>query len=304
MYQYVYSILFFYSDEEPADEEDDDFQADDEDPDWEEDGDLGEGSGGRGRSPIRRRTDSPNGTSGNRGRGNRARGGRGSRARGNRARGGRGRGGRGRGGRARDTGANNSSNKSYDDPDIKNTLPPFQPSRPPGTHFETHVLRGGMTTELEFFRLFFTTEMIKSVFANTISYAFMRLVAGGFTSYTTGEGAWQTTTEDEINHLIALLIYSGLVRVDTAVEKYWSIKTLYHGLWARKILSRKRYKDLMAFLHVVDPPKRLLAINCARLRSFWHRSKSDAVCYTNHTRMLLWMNAWLSLNIGQGLGNT
>ena len=59
MYQYVYSILFFYSDEEPADEEDDDFEADDEDPDWEEDGDLGEGSGGRGRSPIRRRADSP-----------------------------------------------------------------------------------------------------------------------------------------------------------------------------------------------------------------------------------------------------
>ena len=150
MHQYVYSILFFYSDEEPADEEDDDFEADDEDPDWEEDGDLGEGSGGRDRPPIRRWADSPNGTSGNRGRGSRARGGRarGGRARGGRARGGRGRGGRGRGGRARDTGANNSSSKSYDDVDIRNTLPPFQPSRPPGIHFDRHVLRGGMTTEL------------------------------------------------------------------------------------------------------------------------------------------------------------
>ena len=265
MYQYVYSILFFYSAEEPADEEDDDFEADDEDPDWEEDGDLGEGSGGRGRSPIRRRADSPNGTSGNRGRGSRARGGR---ARGGKARGGRARGGRGRGGRARDTGPNISSSKSYDDADIGNTLPPFQPSRPPGIHFDRHVLRGGMTTELEFFRLFFTTEMTKSVVAHTNSYAFMRLVAGGFTSYTTGEGAWQTTTEDEINHLIAIMIYFGLVHVDTAVEKYWSTKTLYHGLWARKILSRRRYKALMAFLHVVDPAEEIANNKLRKVEEF------------------------------------
>ncbi|CAB4039704.1 Hypothetical predicted protein [Paramuricea clavata] len=125
-----------------------------------------------------------------------------------------------------------------------------------------------MTTELEFFHLFFTTEMIKSVVAHTNSYAFMRLVAGGFTTYTTGEGAWKTTTEDEINRLIAILIYFGLVRVDTAVEKYWSTKTLYHGLWARKILSRKRYKALMAFLHVVDPAEEVASNKLRKVEEF------------------------------------
>jgi hypothetical protein len=30
MYQYVYSVLFFNGDEEPADEEDDDFEVDDQ----------------------------------------------------------------------------------------------------------------------------------------------------------------------------------------------------------------------------------------------------------------------------------
>ena len=34
---------------------------------------------------------------------------------------------------------------------------------------------------------------------------------------------------------------------------YWSTKSLYHGLWARAILSRDRFSALMAFLHVVDP---------------------------------------------------
>ena len=38
-----------------------------------------------------------------------------------------------------------------------------------------------------------------------------------------------------------------------AADKYWSTKTLYNGLWARSILSRKRFRALMAQLHVVDP---------------------------------------------------
>ena len=41
--------------------------------------------------------------------------------------------------------------------------------------------------------------------------------------------------------------------MSNSVDKYWSTKTLYHGLWAWAILSRDRYKSLMALLHVVDP---------------------------------------------------
>ena len=40
-------------------------------------------------------------------------------------------------------------------------------------------------------------------------------------------------TPDELKRLIALLIYFGLVKV-SHVDKYWSKKTLYHGLWARE----------------------------------------------------------------------
>ena len=110
-----------------------------------------------------------------------------------------------------------------------------------------------MTTELEFFHLFLTPEMIKSVVTHTNSYAYMKIVAGGHRTHTLEDGSWQATTV-EINCLIALMIYFSLVRVDSVVEKCWSTKTLYHhGLWARKILSRTRYKALMAFLHVVDP---------------------------------------------------
>ena len=57
----------------------------------------------------------------------------------------------------------------------------------------------------------------------------------------------------ELDKLIALLLYFGLVSVGTHFDQYWSTNTLFHGLWARAILPRIRYRALMAFLHVVDP---------------------------------------------------
>ena len=37
---------------------------------------------------------------------------------------------------------------------------------------------------------------------------------------------------EEIERLIAIVIYFGLVKVNTTY-RYWSVKTIYHGLWAR-----------------------------------------------------------------------
>ena len=78
------------------------------------------------------------------------------------------------------------------------------------------------------------------------------ITGGTHQSYTKQDGSWEETTPDEIKKLITILIYFGLVRVGS-LDKYWTTKTLYHGLWARSILSRDRYKALMALLHVVDP---------------------------------------------------
>ena len=143
--------------------------------------------------------------------------------------------------------------KSYDDPDVCNTLPPFMPKRPPGIHFERMVLREKLTTELEFFKLFFTTEIVTSIAKHTNTYAFVKVTEGGYLSYTRSDGSWEETSAAEVYKLVALMIYFGLVKVSSNIEKYWSTKSLYHGLWARAIMSRARFKSLMAFLHVVDP---------------------------------------------------
>jgi len=134
--------------------------------------------------------------------------------------------------------------QTYTAPDVGNHLPPFTPNRLPGIHFGRPHLRNTMTTALEFFHLYFTPEMISNICSHTNSYANEHIIAGANQSYTKSDGSWQYTTPDEINRLIALLIYKGFVKV-SYIEKYWSTKSLYNGLWASAILSRTRFKALM-----------------------------------------------------------
>ena len=108
-------------------------------------------------------------------------------------------------------------------------------------------------SEMEFFKLFFTHQIVSSIVAHTNSYAFIKVASGGYSNYTDSHGDWNLTNNDEIYRLISLLIYFSLVTIRFSVQKYWSTKTLYHGLWARSIMPLKRFKALMAFLHVVDP---------------------------------------------------
>ena len=110
-----------------------------------------------------------------------------------------------------------------------------------------------MVKPLHFFQLFFTAEMVESIVLHTNTYAYLHIAEGGYKCYTRPDGSWQETTSEEILRLIALLIYFGLVRLVGNVQTYWSTTTLFHGLWARAIMSRVRFSALMAFLHIVDP---------------------------------------------------
>lgn len=110
-----------------------------------------------------------------------------------------------------------------------------------------------MTKAVEFFHLFFTEEMISDICRHTNSYANEHIISGSHQSYTQSDGSWKDTTPEEINSLIALLIYFGLVKVGVNLDRYWSTKSLYYGLWARSIMPRTRFRALMALLHVADP---------------------------------------------------
>jgi len=140
--------------------------------------------------------------------------------------------------------------EGYDVPDVTNQLPNFTPNRPSGLHFEIPILRGAMTSALDFFKLFFTSELITSICQHTNSYAWANIA--NKQSFADKDGAWQETTPEEMGRFFALILYCGLVDV-SSFHRYWSTKSLYHGLWARTMMTRERFKALMAMLHVVDP---------------------------------------------------
>jgi len=133
-----------------------------------------------------------------------------------------------------------------------------------------------MTKAIDFFHLFITDEMINDICAHTNSYAVEHITEGTHSSYAQPDGSWRDTTPDEINRLIALLIYFGLVKVSNS-DKYWSIKSLYSGLWAKAIMPRTRFKGLMALLHVVDPAAENPGDKLRKVQSFVNDFKSKCL---------------------------
>ena len=107
---------------------------------------------------------------------------------------------------------------------------PLSMPPPPPPHITPS--RNRMVRPIEFFRLFFTNEMVESIVLHKNTYAYLHIVSGSQSSYTRSDGSWRETLSDEINRLIALLIYFGIVNVVWSVDKYWSTATLIHGLWA------------------------------------------------------------------------
>ena len=84
-----------------------------------------------------------------------------------------------------------------------------------------------MTRAVDFFKLFFGLQLMNEICTHTNAYAWG--VIESKQAYADKQGAWTETTVDELYKLIALIIYFGLVRV-SYTQKYWGIKSLYHGL--------------------------------------------------------------------------
>jgi len=73
--------------------------------------------------------------------------------------------------------------KTYSDPDVGNVLPAFTTNRPVGIHFGHPLLGSTMTREVEFFRLFFTMQMVVNICEHTNSYSNEHLLQGAHQSY-------------------------------------------------------------------------------------------------------------------------
>ena len=144
---------------------------------------------------------------------------------------------------------------SYNDPDVRNPLPAFTPSREPGVHLGVPNLRNTMVSALDFFQLYFTPGLVDEIVQQTNTYAYIQIAKENSNKlcYSESDGSWRDATPNEILRLIGILIYFGIVSVKGASDCYWSTATLLHGLWARSFMPRLRFRALMALLCMVDP---------------------------------------------------
>ena len=170
-------------------------------------------------------------------------------------------------GPGRDDADDEAPSLSYDDDDVSNDLPSFD-SSDVGFQLPGHFIRGSLTKAINFFDLFFDKQIVSEIVKHTNSYAQEKIFLGQVSSYTQSDGSWKDVTADEIKRFIALLIHFGVVHVRGDVQRNWSTKTLYHGLWARAILPRNRFFAILAFLHVVDPATETPGNKLCKVESF------------------------------------
>ena len=110
--------------------------------------------------------------------------------------------------------------KGYDDKDTyKLPSQTFKPSRPPGVQLgarsREEVRR--YTTALDFFKLFFTFEMVSQLCDFTNARAHDEIKASS--DYSTADGLWTDVTVLEMYRFIGLLMYMSIVQAST-VERY------------------------------------------------------------------------------------
>ena len=105
------------------------------------------------------------------------------------------------------------STKSYVDHDSQsaNPLVPFQPSRTPGLHDIGRITCGSMTKAIDFFKLFFTIEILNEICVHTNAYAWINIL--NKSSYANSDGTWNEMDVQELRRLIGLLVYFGLIMI-------------------------------------------------------------------------------------------
>ena len=73
---------------------------------------------------------------------------------------------------------------------------------------------------------------------------------------------WFDVEPEEFYRFLALLMYMGILPAPS-VERFYSAKSLYNGLWARAFMEKKRFQQLLSFLKVSnrerEDPKNKLA---------------------------------------------
>ncbi|XP_064460258.1 piggyBac transposable element-derived protein 4-like [Ornithodoros turicata] len=140
----------------------------------------------------------------------------------------------------------------------QDSIPPAQqrvhfcPKRAPGAHLGI-ALRSGAAEfgrALDFFQLFFTTEVINKICESTNKYAWRHILEKS--AYAEKDGSWKEVTVEEMTKFIGILIYMGIVELPR-LHLFWNSGSLFSGLLPPKVMTRSRFFALLGMFHVSDP---------------------------------------------------
>ncbi|XP_067436482.1 piggyBac transposable element-derived protein 4-like isoform X2 [Thunnus thynnus] len=115
----------------------------------------------------------------------------------------------------------------------------FMPVRQPGPQQGTRAAR----SPLQFFRLFFTDAVLRTLLANTNAY--------GAKKQKGKRGAWRNITISDMFSFIAMVIYMGLVKCSTLVD-FWKGSRLYSLPFPSSVMSRNKFFTICRALHISD----------------------------------------------------
>ncbi|XP_056397301.1 piggyBac transposable element-derived protein 4-like [Hyla sarda] len=111
--------------------------------------------------------------------------------------------------------------------------------------------------EKDFFKFFFTDELLEHLVAQTNIYANQYITAHPTSSYA-HPNRWTPVTPSEMAKFWGIMLSMGLLK-KPSIRSYWTHDLLYNTPMYRMAMSRTRFEQIMRFLHYNDnatcPPR-------------------------------------------------
>ncbi|XP_052394791.1 piggyBac transposable element-derived protein 4 isoform X3 [Carassius gibelio] len=130
--------------------------------------------------------------------------------------------------------------RSVDEPDIEPTQPIFRPKNTPGPQ----LISTATCNPLQYFELFFSKSVLKTILENTNVYGAMRQDGKKM--------PWEDITIKDLKSFIALVIYMGVLKCFSLTD-YWKTSDLYSLPYPTRIMSGRKFYKISGALHISDP---------------------------------------------------
>nr|XP_023651886.1 piggyBac transposable element-derived protein 3-like isoform X2 [Paramormyrops kingsleyae] len=117
----------------------------------------------------------------------------------------------------------------------------FRPARPPGVQLSS----ADRHTPLDLFKMFFSTDAVKTLCRNTNRRAAMHVAEGK-------KYKWTAVCVEEFYRYIGLVFYMAMVKLEHITD-YWRQNTFFSQVLPPKVMSRDRYRTISWNVHMSDP---------------------------------------------------